>query len=76
MASNRVTAFKYSFICPPEDELICVICLEVAEEPWQYGECGRLLCKMCLDKLGKKKPCPNCRKEKPQYFLDNRGECN
>ena len=41
----------------------------------EHADCGRLLCKKCLDKLGRKKPCPSCKKEKPQYFLDNRGEC-
>ena len=49
-----------------------MICLEIAEEPWQLVDCGRLLCKKCLDKL-KRRPCPNCRKEKPQFFPDNRG---
>ena len=65
---------KYKLVSEPEDELICLICLEVAEEPWQHGECGRLFCKTCLDKLGKDKPCPNCKKEQPQYFSDTRSE--
>ena len=65
---------KYKFVSEPEDELICLICLEVAEEPWQHVDCGRLLCKKCLDKLGKDKPCPYCRKQQPQFFPDNRGE--
>ena len=29
---------KYNFVSEPEDELTCLICLEVAEEPWQYVE--------------------------------------
>ena len=77
MASNSLTPTgptKYKFLSPPEDEFICLICLEVAEDPWQHGECGRLLCEKCLDKLGRRKPCPNCRKRDPQYFLDNRGD--
>ena len=49
-----------------------MICLEVAEDPWQHGQCGRLLCKECLDRLGEDKPCPNCREENPQFFEDNR----
>ena len=73
MASN-VTDSKYKFVSEPEDDLLCLICLEVAEEPWQHADCGRLLCKKCLDKLGKNKPCPNCRKEQPQYFNDSRSK--
>ena len=65
---------KYKFVTEPEDDLICVICLEVAEEPWQHGECGRLICKACLEKLGEDKPCPNCRKERAQFFQDNRSK--
>ena len=55
--------------------LVCVICLEIAEDPWQHGKCGRLLCKECLEKLGRNKPCPNCRMEQPQYFEDNKSKC-
>ena len=63
---------KHNFVSEPEDDLVCLICLEVAEEPWQHGKCGRLLCKKCLEKLGNDKPCPNCREIRPQYFEDNR----
>ena len=71
MATESV--MKYKFISQPDAELMCVICLDVAEEPWQHAECGKLLCKKCLDQLGKDKPCPNCRREKPQFFPDIRG---
>ena len=73
MASN-VTDSKYKFVSEPEDDLLCLVCLEVAEEPWQHADCGRLLCKKCLDTLGKDKPCPNCREEEPQYFNDSRSK--
>ena len=62
-----------SFCESGDDDFSCTICLEVPEEPWQHGKCGMLLCKKCLDKLGRK-PCPNCRMEKPQFFEDNRSE--
>ena len=78
MATNTSDS-RYNLLSEPEDDLICLICLEVAEEPWQHGECGRLLCKKCLDELGKDQPCPNCRKAKPQYFQDSRSKslfCN
>ena len=70
MASNS----GYQYVGEPGRGLECVICLEVAEDPWQHGQCGRLLCKECLDKLGKDTPCPNCREENPQFFQDNKSE--
>ena len=65
---------KFSFVSEPDDSLKCLICLEVAEEPWEHDMCGRLFCKECLDRHGKDKPCPNCRAEQPQYFEDKRGK--
>ena len=66
--------FQYNFISKPDDAHCCLICLEVAQEPWQHGECGRLFCKKCLFKFGYEKPCPNCRMESPQYFLDSKSK--
>ena len=67
---------KYNFSEEPDGALECVICLEVAEEPWQHGgdNCGRLLCRDCLEKLGRDAPCPNCRGENPVYFEDHRSK--
>ena len=62
------------FLSEPDDALKCLICLEVAEEPWQHDKCGRLFCRKCLDMHGKDKPCPNCRTEQPQYFEDARSK--
>ena len=75
MASNTSTAaYKYQFVSEPDDALKCLICLEVAEEPLQHEECGKLFCKKCLDKLGMDKPCSNCRAEQPQYFKDSKSK--
>ena len=75
MASNTsVLSYKYQFISEPDDDLKCLICLDIAEEPWQHGECGRLFCEKCLSKLGRNKPCPNCRYARPQYFKDGRSK--
>ncbi len=73
MASNT-SGDKYRFLSEPDDAFKCLICLEVAEEPWQQENCGRLFCQECLDKYGRDKPCPNCRRKQPQYFRDNRSE--
>jgi hypothetical protein len=76
MASKNPDAVsKYNFLAESPNSLVCGICLEVAEDPRQHVTCGKLLCKECLEKYGSKKPCPNCREEKPQYFPDNRSEC-
>ena len=75
MASNTSTvSYKYQFLSQPDDALKCLICLEVAEEPWQHGKCGRLFCEKCLNKLGRKKPCPHCRQKQPQYLEDGRSK--
>ena len=51
MASNSTDSVsKYNFIAEPDSSLQCVICLDVAEDPRQHEECGRLLCKECLEK--------------------------
>ena len=47
VASNVLSAgYKYNFLHDPPDDLKCLICLEVAEEPWQHSKCGRLFCKL------------------------------
>ena len=74
MASNSTKDYDYKFITEPDDDLKCLICLSVAKDPWQHGKCGILLCKECIDKNGKRKPCPNCRMEQPLYFEDTRSK--
>ena len=65
---------KYSFVRDPENDLKCAICLEVAKDPHQHEECGKLFCKECIDKYGRYKPCPHCRTQGSQYFRDNRSK--
>jgi hypothetical protein len=77
MASNTFAIeSKYNFIEELVGALECVICLDVAEDPYQHvgHQCGRLLCRACLERLGNK-PCPNCGGEDPQYFEDHKSEC-
>ena len=58
---------QYRFVHKPDEELECVICLSVAEDPFQHTEpeqgkgCGKLLCARCLEKYGRGKPCPHCK---------------
>ena len=65
---------KYIYVSEPADALKCPICLAVAEEPWQHGKCGKLFCDYCIEKYGKHKPCPYCKKEQPQYFEDSKSK--
>ena len=65
---------SYKLLSEPDDAHKCPICLDIAEEPWQHGECGRLFCKESLDKYGKDKCCPFCKTKQPQYFQDNKSE--
>ena len=62
---------QYEFIDDPDDALKCRICFEdVAEEPWQHGQCGKLFCEKCLDLYGRNKPCPSCKAEQPHYLVN------
>ena len=76
MASSkgRSSGQKYKFVSEPDDELKCLICLEVAMDPMQHEECGKLFCRDCLESHGRTKPCPNCRTKDSQYYKDNRSK--
>ncbi len=74
MASPATAGYKYMFITEPYDDLKCLICHEVARDPKQHVNCGKLFCEKCLNKYGIRKPCPYCRMEQPLYFKDNRSE--
>lgn len=65
---------QYHFINEPDDDLKCVICLDVARDPLQHVECGKLFCKQCLDRHGKDRPCANCRTEGSMYYPDKKSE--
>ena len=64
----------YKFVTEPDDELKCLICLGVARDPLQHEECGKLFCKECLEKVGRDKPCPNCRDTKSNYYVDKKSK--
>ena len=63
---------EYTFLHELDDDLKCLICLEVARDPLQHEACGKLFCKDCLEEYGKDKACPNCRMES-HYYEDKRG---
>lgn len=63
-------ASRYRFTSEPADALKCLICLDVAEDPWHHVKCRKLFCKKCLEAYGKSNPCPNCRAKKPKYLED------
>ena len=66
--------YKFKFLSEPDEALKCQICLKVAEEALQHGDCGRLFCKKCLSTLEKDQPCPSCKMAEPQFFKDSRSE--
>ena len=68
-------ASLYKFVGDPDDDLKCLICLDVSEDSLQHKECGKLLCRACLEKYGVEKPCPYCRKEKAKFTPDNYSKC-
>ena len=75
-AITKSVVDKFMFVSEQDDALKCLICMEVAEEPRQHEKCGRLFCRKCLDRHEKDKPCPYCRAEQPQYFIDARSKYN
>ena len=66
--------YNYNYVTEPDDELKCLICLDVARDPLQHEECGKLFCRECLEKHGKKKPCPNCKTKDSKYYQDKKSE--
>ena len=62
---------SYNFISEPDDCLLCSICLELASQPKQCEDCGKLFCTKCIAKNGRR-PCPNCRTDNPKYFRDTK----
>ena len=54
--------YDYKFIEEPADSLKCLICLLVVREPQQHGGCGKLFCKVCINKHKLlRNDCPHCR---------------
>ena len=70
MASRK---FVYKFVSEPDDSLKCSICLEVAVDPKQEEECGKLFCSECTEINGSK-PCPTCRTVFPKFFRDKKSK--
>ncbi len=74
MACRNSVRSSYKFVAEPPDELLCLICLEVARDPLQHEACGKLFCEECIDEHGRNKPCPNCREDHSSYYLDKRSK--
>jgi len=70
MATSELKEWQF---VSPHEHLKCLICLDVASNPKQHEECGKLFCAGCIERNGKR-PCPNCRSKNPKYFKDKRGE--
>ena len=64
---------EFKFLTEPDADLLCVICLGVAREPLQHEECGKLFCRECLERHGRRKPCPHCQSER-RFFKDNKSK--
>ena len=55
-----MASYKYQFVSPPPDDVICPLCLDIVEEPHQLTCCGQHICKICGDKLKKQDTAPHC----------------
>ena len=65
---------SHHYLTEPSDDMLCVICLEVAIEPMQHETCGKLLCKACHDKNGRNEKCPSCRSSDTKFYADLRSK--
>ena len=74
MATATSVACGYKFLSEPAQELKCVLCLEVTQEPLQHKACRKLVCKECIEARGKSKPCPSCNGRNPRFYLDRESE--
>ena len=52
--------YKYQFVSPPPDDVICPLCLDIVEEPHQFTCCGHHICRKCGDKLKQQDATPQC----------------
>ena len=71
--------YDYEFVRLKEiedEDLFCPICRLVSREPQQSECCGKVFCKVCIDKLKCSETynlkCPSCRKEPVLLFADKR----
>ena len=79
MAEKRVSDYNYRFISPPPDDVICPLCLDIVEEPYQFTCCGQHVCKKCGDKLKQQDTtplCPMCRHNECTMLPDKYFERN
>ena len=60
MAVTVVNDYKYQFVSPPPDDVICPLCLDIVEEPHQLTCCGHHICRQCGDKLKQQDTTPHC----------------
>ncbi len=61
MATRERRGYDYQFVEEPPSGLKCVICLAVARQPQQHGECGKLFCNSCLIQHRQiTNKCPHC----------------
>ena len=71
--------YKYQFVSPPPDDVICPLCLDIVEKPHQFTCCGQHICKKCVENHRKRASslqCPMCRHNKygtvhDKYFERN-----
>ena len=54
------SSYKYHFVSPPPDDVICPLCLDIVEEPHQFTCCGQHICRKCRDELVQQVTTPRC----------------
>ena len=56
-------SFGFSFLESPPDELFCLLCSSIAQQPQQTMCCGRIYCNACFNQhMQSSNKCPKCQK--------------
>ena len=63
-------SFGFSFLESPPDELFCLLCSSISQQPQQTMCCGRIYCNACLNQhMQSSNKCPKCQ-ENVTSFTD------
>ena len=77
MMADSDGGYDYQFVDgPPQDFLICKICLSASRDPYLSVCCGHVFCKSCVDNVKQNtdadvvKACPVCRNKEFTTFVN------
>ena len=71
---KELVGYKCKFVDVPPSDIVCSLCNLVARDPRQMECCGKVFCRICIEKArNSSNLCPHCHKT-GNCFIDHRGE--